>query len=207
MHLLIVDDHDLFRQGLVQLLMEELQVKTVSEASSVASACSVIEQNHQDINLVLLDHGLPDGKGIDLLEEIQRHHPHLKVVIISGHEDPPLMQKSLRLGAVGFIPKSTETSVLLTAIQLILAGGTYIPTHLLPFLSREGIRKFKATIEDDSLTQRQLEVLGLIRVGFSNKEIARQLNISEATVKAHVTVVLKAHGVSSRTKLRISGRD
>jgi len=201
MHILIVDDHGLFRQGLVQLLKEELQVKTVSEASSVASASSVIEQHHQGINLVLLDHGLPDGDGVDLLEKVQCNHPHLKVAILSGHENPPLMEKSLRLGAVGFIPKRTEPSVLLSAIQLVLAGGIYIPTDLLPFLSKEGIRKFEATMANGSLTQRQLEVLGLIRIGLSNKEIARQLNISEATVKAHVTVVLKSHGVSSRTKL------
>jgi DNA-binding NarL/FixJ family response regulator len=138
MHILIVDDHDLFRQGLVQLLREELQVTTVSEASTVAAACSVIEQHHQGINLVLLDHGLPDGEGIDLLEEVQCHHPHLKMVILSGHEDPHLMEKSLRLGAVGFIPKRIEASVLLSAIKLVLAGGTYIPTDLLPFLPGEG---------------------------------------------------------------------
>jgi DNA-binding NarL/FixJ family response regulator len=207
MHILIVDDHDLFRQGLVQLLKEELQVKTVSEASSVASACSVIEQHHQGINLVLLDHGLPDGEGIDLLEEVQCRHPHLKIAILSGHEAPPLMEKSLRLGAVGFIPKRTDASVLLSAIQLVLAGGTYIPTDLLPFLTKEGVQKIESTMGNSSLTQRQLEVLGLIQAGLSNKEIARQLNISEATVKAHVTVILKSHGVSSRTKLLAPGRD
>ena len=207
MHILIVDDHDLFRQGLVQLLKEELQVKRVSEANSVASARTIIEQQHKNINLVLLDHGLPDGEGIDLLEEVHCHHPHLKVAILSGYENPPLMEKSLRLGAVGFIPKRTDASVLLSAIQLILAGGTYIPTDLLPFLSKESMQKFKATIANSSLTHRQLEVLELIRNGLSNKEIARQLDISEATVKAHVTVVLKSHGVSSRTKLLVPGLD
>jgi len=205
MHILIVDDHDLFRQGLVQLLKEELQVKTVSEANSVASAYSIVEHHHQGINLVLLDHGLPDGEGIDLLENMQCNHPHLKVAILSGHESPPLMEKSLRLGAVGFIPKRTDTEVLLTAIQLVLAGGTYIPADLLPFLTKEGGKKFEAMMRNGPLTQRQLEVLGLVRVGLSNKEIARKLNISEATVKAHVTVVLKSHGVSSRTKLLTSG--
>lgn len=207
MHILIVDDHNLFRQGLVQLLKEELQVKIVSEASSVISARSIIEQHHQDINLVLLDHGLPDGKGIDLLEEIQCHHPHLKVAMLSGYEDPHLMGKSLKLGAVGFIPKRTEISVLFSAIRLILAGGTYIPTDLLPFLPKEGNWKIETAMENGSLTQRQLEVLGLIRIGLSNKEIARQLNISEATVKAHVTMVLRSQGVSSRTKLLASGTD
>ncbi len=207
MHILIVDDHDLFRQGLVQLLKEELQVKIVSEAASVASACSVIEQYHQSINLVLLDHGLPDGEGIDLLEKVHCHHPHLRVAILSGHENPPLMEKSLRLGAVGFIPKRTDVSVLLSAIQLVLVGGTYIPADLLPFLTEEGVGKIEAMMGNSSLTRRQLEVLGLIRIGLSNKEIARRLNISEATVKAHVTVILKSHGVSSRTKLLASGMD
>lgn len=204
MHILIVDDHDLFRQGLAHLLKEELQVKTVSEASSVASACSVLEQ-HQNIRLVLLDHGLPDGEGINLLEEIQSRYPHLKVAILSGYEAPHLMGKSLELGAVGFIPKSTDVSVLLSAIQLVLAGGIYIPTDLLPFLPKEGIWKYKTAMENSPLTQRQIEVLGLIRNGLSNKEIARQLDISEATVKAHVTAILKSHGVSSRTKLLIPG--
>ena len=117
------------------------------------------------------------------------------------------MGKSLKLGAVGFIPKKIEISVLLSAIRLVLTGGTYIPSNLIPFLPKEEIGKFETPMEYGSLTQRQIEVLGLIQKRLSNKKIARQLNVSEATVKAYVTVILKHHGVSSRTRSLMPERD
>lgn len=201
MHILIVDDHDLFRQNLVKLLQSELHVKTAIEADTVGSAHQLIAQHHQSLDLVLLDHDLPDGKGIDMLDGIRSEYPHLKVVILSGWEDPKLMQESLALGALGFIPKSIATSVLLTAIQLTLAGGTYIPTNLLPYLPKDGLNKSATVLEANNLTHRKLEVLALMREGLSNKQIARHLNISDATVKAHVTAILRIKGVSSRTQL------
>ncbi|WP_171966495.1 response regulator [Mariprofundus micogutta] len=195
-----MDDNDEFRQGLVQVLQEDLQATHIIEARSVADARDLTGQHHRSFNLMLFDHGLPDGEGVVLLEEILNQYPYLKIVMLSGWEDPGLMRQALEVGALGYIPKSTKTSVMITAIQLVLAGGTYIPTHLLAYLSKEGSPAAKAFTRD-SLTKRQLEVYDLLRADLSNKEIARRLNITEATVKAHVTAILRSQGVTSRTQL------
>ena len=199
MHILIVEDHDLFRQGLAQLLLEGAhQVTDVLEADSITSARKLIHAAHERLNLVILDHGLPDGKGISLLQEIQRDYPLLPVAMLSAHEDINLMRQSMELGAVGFIPKSTATSILLSAIDLMLSGGTYIPPSLY-FVGQTSDR----TRANAVLTKRQEEVMELLCCGLSNKEIAYRLDITEATVKAHVTVVLKSRGVASRTMLLV----
>jgi len=209
MHILIVDDHDLFRQGLVELLQNRMQDVTISEADSVKSACEIIKHHHQSFDLVLLDHELPDGKGLNLLAEMRPAYPDLSMVILSAGEDPELMQRALQLGSLGYLPKNTPTPVLLSGIELILSGGIYIPPGLLSYvpenIPRVMLYKTATMMEQKGrLTQRQLEVLSLLQAGLSNKVIARKLAISEATVKAHVTTILRSYGVSSRTQLRFS---
>lgn len=201
MHLLIVDDNDIFRQMLVYLLQDFLQVKaTIVEADSIESAGRLIHEFHDSFDLVLLDHELPDGEGLMLLAEVSSHYPQLTVAMLSSWEDHELMQQALELGASGYIPKSTTTAVIIGAIQLVLAGGTYIPPNLFEHMPK-GRYTSSSTAGESHLTRRQLEVLELLRIGYSNKAIARELDISEATVKAHVTMVLRSQGVSSRTQL------
>jgi len=196
MHILIVDDHDLFRQGLAQSLLEATQVTVVSEADSVASARKLIHAQYHDFGLVILDHGLPDGEGLTLLKEVQQHYPLLPIAMLSAHEDMNLMRQCMDLGALGFIPKSTNTSILISAIKLMLSGGTYIPPSLYFVGQQSGM-----TALNFMLTKRQEEVMALLCCGLSNKEIAYRLDIAEATVKAHVTAILKFRGVASRTML------
>jgi len=112
------------------------------------------------------------------------------------------MQRALKLGALGYIPKNTPAPVLIGAIQLMLAGGVYIPPDLLSCIPTDLSKKVNIASEKARLTERQLEVLSLLREGLSNKGIARKLSISEATVKAHVTIILRSYGVSSRTQLQ-----
>jgi len=202
MHILIVDDSDIFREGLADLLQESLQGVTILEADSVLSACNIAKQYHQKIDLLLLDHELPDGMGVNLLAEMRLEYSHLVIAILSAWEDPELMQHALKLGARGYIPKNTHSPVLIGAIQLILAGGIYIPPSLLSFIPTDVSQPIKVRQQKNRLTERQLEVLSLLRAGFSNKVIARKLTISEATVKAHVTIILRSCGVSSRTQLQ-----
>jgi len=196
MHALIIDDQTLFLQGLAQTLLEQTDITTVSEADSMQSARSIIAAKHDELDLILLDHGLPDGQGLALLKEIGANHPLLPVAMLSAHEDYKLMREAIDAGALGFIPKSTSPQVLLSAINLVLAGGIYIP----PSLYRIS-QQTQPAIQKTDLTPRQEEVLHLLRNGHANKEIAWRLGISEATVKAHVTVILKSHGVSSRQML------
>jgi len=203
MHILIVDDYDLFREGLVSLLHVCLQDVTVMEADCVASAVMLIKQQHHNLDLVLLDHELPDGMGVNLLAEMRVEYSHLPIAVLSGWEDPELMQRALQLGAMGYIPKNTPAPVLIGAIRLILAGGVYIPPGLLSCIPTDISKKMKIPQEKERLTGRQLEVLALLQAGLSNKEIARELSISEATVKAHVTIILRSYRVSSRTQLQL----
>ncbi len=202
MHILIVDDHEPFREGLVELLHDRFQDVTVLQADSVASACKVTRQYHRSVDLVLLDHELPDGLGVNLLARMRLEYPHLAIAILSAWEDAELMQHALQLGALGYIPKNTSTPVMLSAIQLILSGGVYVPPCLLSYMPPDISKMMKIAEEKTHLTDRQLEVLSLLRSGLSNKGIARKLSISEATVKAHVTTILRVCGVSSRTQLQ-----
>jgi len=204
MHILVVDDHQLFRSGLIQLLQGIPRISEIAEAESIAQAREIIRRNCS-FDLVLLDYELPDGKGINLLTEIKRQHPDQKVAMLSAWEDIELMKRSLEIGALGYIPKSTRATILLMAIQLMLEGGTYIPPHLLSLI-RDEVKEHSLN-GNKHLTERQLEVLNLIRSGMSNKEIARLLGISEATVKAHVTAILRYKGVSSRNKLLMEKAD
>jgi len=194
---LIVDDHALFRQGLANILRELPEFTDVLEADGVRSAQAMTAAHEDRLCLMLLDHTLPDGEGITLLKEMRARYPLLPVAIISAHEDFDLMQQAIDAGAVGFIPKTTPTSVVVQVVKLLLAGGVYIPPTLYSMLQHQ----HTSIAAKRLLTERQEEVLQLIRLGRSNKEIAYQLDISEATVKAHVTAIFKAYGVSSRTML------
>ncbi len=201
MHILIVEDQDLYRHVLADSLLELSQVSIVSEANSVESASKTISEKHDKLNLIILDHGLPDGSGIDLLIEIKNHHPTLAIAVLSASHDIKLMQQALDAGAHGFIPKTTPTAVLLSAIKLILAGGIYIPPELYDAKIPTHLTVNTNDFIELGLTIRQSEVMTLICSGLSNKAIAYELGITEATVKAHVTVILKHYGVSSRTQL------
>jgi len=187
----------------VDLLHESLQGVTILEADSVLSACNITRQYHHKVDLVLLDHELPDGMGVNLLAEMRLQYPSLVIAILSAWEDPKLMQHALQLGALGYIPKNTNAPVIVGAIQLILAGGVYIPPGLLSFTPIDVSKSMNVRQQKNHLTERQLEVLSLLRAGLSNKVIARKLTISEATVKAHVTIILRSCGVSSRTQLQV----
>jgi len=217
MHILIVDDHDLYRKGLAQAMQEFDHDIIISESDSVASASTCLRQHHQSFDLVLLDHDLPDGNGLTLLQDIQQHYPLLPVAILSAHEEHGLIKQVFSAGALGYIPKSTSTPILLKAIDLIQSGGTYIPPGLLPHMLEEKENETENKTdsishppnersEENQLTQRQIEVLKLIRNGLSNKEIANTLHISVATVKAHITTILKVHGVLTRTRLMLSSQ-
>ncbi|WP_038247739.1 response regulator transcription factor [Ghiorsea bivora] len=202
MHILIIDDQDCYREFLSGLLQGSDLNISIAEAATIKVARAKIKAPQQPYDFVLLDHMLPDGKGLDLLKEARNHYPDLPIAMLSAKEDPLLAWQCLELGALGFIQKNTALAVLLSAIQLMLAGGRYIPPHILPHMP---MPKYKsntsASNKHEQLTPRQSEVLDLLYSGLSNKAIAHRLKISEATVKAHITVIFKLMGVSSRTKL------
>jgi len=198
MRILIIEDQDLYRCVLAESLLKITDVSNILEANSIETARNIISKQASQLDLILLDQILPDGHGIDFLIEIKTMFPSTTIAIMSACDDTELMQQALHAGAHGFIPKVIPTPIFLTAIKLILAGGTYIHPDLYDrTLPSQTAKKYGGS----TLTKRQQEVLNLICDGLSNKLIAYQLNITEATVKAHITVILKHYAVSSRFQL------
>jgi DNA-binding NarL/FixJ family response regulator len=212
MKILVVDDHVLIRDALRGVLKELKDDADVLEASDCRQAMALIAENAGDLGLILLDLGLPDRDGFSALAEVRERYPAISVVVLSGQHDRATVVKALELGALGFIPKSGLREVMLSALQLVFAGGVYIPPEILthdspatsPAAKPPGERPSPA---DLGLTGRQLDVLALMMQGKSNKAICRVLDLAEPTVKNHVTAILKALKVTNRTEAVIAVRE
>lgn len=193
---LVVDDHVLIRDAMRAVLQELRADCEVREAGTAAEALEALAARTPD--LVLLDVNLPDRDGLDLLQEMRRTSPLVPTAMLSSSNDGDTVARSLAQGAVGFIPKSDPRPVLVTALELILAGGRYIPPSVLS--TRGPGPAPSATVASLGITGRRLDVLALVMLGKSNKAIARELDLAEPTVKAHVSAVLRALGVATRTE-------
>jgi DNA-binding NarL/FixJ family response regulator len=206
---LVVDDHALVREGLRHVLESLSDGVSVLEARNATEAYALVEQ-HADLDLVLVDLKLPEVDGYAAMRELHRRHHSLPVVIISGSEDTQSVVAALKMHAVGFIPKSSPREVMLQALRLVLSGGVYIPPQALGLVGLDGSGESSNAdakpIDRPALTQRQAEVLGLIAQGKPNKLIASELNISEATVKAHMTDIMRALSVTSRAQAAVAAR-
>ena len=196
--ILIIDDHPLFRDSLSGILQKEkLNGKNpqILLAEDAAKALKIIHEN-KDLNMVLSDIDMPGMDGLTLLQQIKTFLPNTIIVMISGSENPADVQKAINFGAKGFIQKNSETSVLLAALQLILAGGTYIP----PLMLEQQTADVRPRQETASLTARQMDILQYLHQGQQNKVIAYELDLSEATVKVHVRHIFSVLGVKNRTQ-------
>lgn len=196
MKILIVDDHALFREGLCHVLNAYDEDVSIVEASDYDHALQHASDN-PDLDMVLLDLNMPGKDGFTTLESFTRLFPALPVVIISASVLQSNVQRALDAGAVGYIPKDTTSAVMLSALRLIMSGGIYVPQSL---LNSQGNSVDQNGTNDSSLTSRQIQVLNLIVQGCSNKEIASKMDVAEATVKMHVTAILKSLGVNNRTQ-------
>jgi DNA-binding NarL/FixJ family response regulator len=198
MKIMVVDDHALVREGLRHVLQGAAAEVEVLEAGRCNAAFDLVGL-HPDIALVLLDINLPDMNGLAALDRFGLRYPDVPVIMLSGMEDPGIMRQCFDRGAAGFLPKSSMSEVLLQAVRLVLAGGTYVPPEML------GTATFPTPAADIlNITPRQHDVLQLIVDGLSNKEIARELDLSEQTVKAHVTMILRALQVDTRTQVVVA---
>ncbi|MBR0785135.1 response regulator transcription factor [Bradyrhizobium iriomotense] len=202
MKVLIVDDHALIREALHAVLKQLKREAIILEASNSREAMHLVEE-HPDIGLILLDINLPDRDGFSVLRELRNRYATIAIIILSSSDDQDTVRRAFKLGALGFIPKTTEREVMLNAIELVFSGGVYIPSEILE--ETAGPRLANKKVAPDSLkglglTDRQIDVLALLIEGKSNKVIAKILNMAVPTVKNHVTVVLKALGVATRTE-------
>ena len=212
MKMLVVDDHVLIREALRGVLTLLKSDALVLEAADGRGAQQLVAE-HADIGLILLDLNLPDRDGFSILAELREQHPEISVVVLSAQQDRSSVVKALDLGALGFIPKSAQREVMLTALQLVFAGGIYIPPEILaneeptpPDQQRpsRAASERRASPRDLGLTERQLEVLTLMTQGKSNKAICRALQLAEPTVKNHVTAIFRALKVNNRTEAVIA---
>lgn len=208
MKILLVEDHALFREGF-RLLLQQIDAQAhILEAGDARSAFACASA-HDDLGLVLLDLGLPDMPGLDVISEFRERFPACPVVVLSGSDDRDTVMASLDRGAMGFIPKASNSQLLMGALQLVFANGVYIPPSVLLRPAGSATNANSTALNhargasqpsELGLTERQVEVLRLLVQGQSNKLIARKLDLAEATVKAHVTAVLRALKVTTRTQ-------
>ncbi|MEX2165027.1 MAG: response regulator transcription factor [Sulfuricaulis sp.] len=203
MKILVADDHELIREALRHVLKQLDEHVILLEAQNGAGVLHLVNE-HVDLDLLLLDLNLPGTSRFATLAELRRKHATLPVVILSAQEDAATMRTALDLGAMGFIPKSANNAVMVSALRLVLSGGRYIPPELLNAApgSIEPNTNLSApkSPADLGLTERQLDVLALMVQGKSNKLICRELGLAEATVKIHVTAILRTLKVSSRAQ-------
>ena len=204
MKLLIVDDHHLIREGLKPVLrrLGEGEEAQVLEASGFEDAIRIADAN-PDLDLVVLDFHLPGVEGFAALNDLQERHPALPIVVMSGADDPGVMREAIDHGALGFIPKSSGSEVILNALRLVLSGGTYLPREIMT-ASRPAPAAAPTPrpgrLRDLGLTPRQTDVLELLLAGKPNKAICRELDLSEGTVKTHIQAIFKALEVTSRVQ-------
>lgn len=207
MRFLIVDDHAVLRSGLTALLRQVGPETSVLEASNAAQGLDLATL-HADLDAAFLDLEMPGMNGISAIEAFGERRPDLPIIVFSASEDPRDVKRALAAGALGYVPKSASAATLLAAVRLVLQGELYVPPLMLNDASPEPP---PATAADPSpvqgrLTERQAEVLRRIALGQSNKEIANALDLSEKTVKVHVSGVFKTLNVVNRAQAAHAAR-
>ncbi len=195
---MIADDHPLFRGALKQALAGIGGDPEILEAGDFETARAIVAAN-DDLDLILLDLAMPGVSGLSGLVALRGIQAGVPVVIVSAHDDPETIRRALSLGASGFISKSSSMEHIRTAISTVLAGGIWSPEDI--DLGVEADPEISDLIQRlQSLTPQQSRVLSMLAEGLLNKQIAYELGVSEATIKAHVSAVLQKLGVDSRTQ-------
>lgn len=194
---LIVDDHPLFRDALKLALSGPHGKMLISEAGNLDQVNTFLTGEHE-FDLVMLDLRMPGVQGFSGLVYLRSQFPSVPVVIVSGQDEPAIMRRALALGAAGYVPKSTAAEDIRQAVATILAGGIWAPEAATATVGDTETENLARRLS--SLTPQQLRVLMMLREGKLNKQIAFQLSVSEATIKAHVSAILQKLNVDSRTQ-------
>ena len=206
MKLLIVDDHPLFREGMRSVLDALGTDVQVTEARDFGEALNALQPG-ADFDLILLDLRIPGMENTTGIKQLRDRAPDVPVVVVSAMEDRRVVAEAFQHGAIGYIPKTSNSEVMINALKLVLAGGKYLPPIMAgAYDTGLGTGGGDAAKPADAprLTRRQRDVLALIGHGKSNKEIADTLGLAEGTVKIHVTAILKALKASNRTQAAIA---
>ena len=196
--ILIADDHPLFREALRGVALRLLPGAHIREAENAEALYAMVDAD-PDADLLLLDLNMPGIQGFSALVHLRAVHPQLPVAMVSAREEPETMRRALDHGAMGFIPKSSDAATLATALQQVLDGERWVPDAALntaPIADDE--RAIAARVRE--LTPQQFRVLQMLGTGLLNKQIGYELGVSEATIKAHMSAILRKLGANNRTQ-------
>jgi DNA-binding NarL/FixJ family response regulator len=203
LNIIIADDHPLFRNALRQALSGSFTNTCWFEADSGDALQALLEQTETAYDLVLLDLQMPGSHGYSTLIHLRTHFPELPVVVISAHEDAMTISRAVHYGSAGFIPKSASMETLADALTAVLYGDMWLPANIeLQEIDEDATDQMAAKLAD--LTPQQYKVLQMFAEGLLNKQIAYDLGVSEATIKAHATAIFRKLGVRNRTQAVIS---
>lgn len=200
---LIIDDHPIFRHAMVTILGKKFPGSEAVEASSIDEAIKALKQDAA-FDLVMLDLNMPETCGLNGLLEIRNQHPNIPVVIISAESEKQNILQTISYGAVGFISKSSKIEEIASSVESIFEGNVCLPSEILRTPTSRNRTNRENGISPEqirSLTRKELAVLKYLTQGLANKVIAYELNISETTVKSHVSSILKKLGASNRVKV------
>jgi DNA-binding NarL/FixJ family response regulator len=200
--ILIADDHPLFRDALQRAVLVAVPQARVHSADSVHALLGLIEQ-FPDAELLLLDLHMPGARGYSALAHIRGQYPGLPTIVVSGHEEAQVARRALAHGASAYIPKSTASEDIVAAVRAVLDGDVWQPQLLLDGPGELRPDEAAAAAQIATLTPQQFRVMTMIAEGLLNKQIAWELHVSEATVKAHMTVIMRKLGVNNRTQVAL----
>lgn len=199
--IMIADDHSMIREGLKSLLELEGDIQVVEEAEDGVDCLEKLKICTPDV--LLLDINMPRKNGLEVLQTLKSSMSKVKVLVLTVHNEVEYLMKAVDIGVDGYILKDSESAELKKAIFSIVEGENYIQPSLIPSLNSKMIEKNRDEGKIESLTKRELEVLKLLAVGMYNKEVAEKLNISERTVKNHVSNIFKKIEVTDRTQAAV----
>jgi len=200
--LVIADDHPLFRGALREAVAGLLEPVDIAEAGAFDDVVALLDRGG-DIDLVLLDLAMPGVRGFSGLMYIRAQYPSVPVIVVSANDDPAAIRRCMEFGASGFIPKTLSVDAMREAISGILGGGVWTPSDV-DLSAGSDAESAALMARMATLTPQQVRVLMMLSEGLLNKQIAYQLGVSEATVKAHVSAILQKLGVESRTQAVIA---
>lgn len=198
---MIADDHVMIREGIRQILEFDGKIEVIAEAGDGMECLHMLNKNMPEV--LLLDINMPHKNGIEVLQEIRNRKIPVKVLILTVHNEVDYLIKAVDIGVDGYLLKNSGSAELIKAIKAVLNGESYIQPDLIPMLNARLISKNDSQEKIEALTKRELEVLRLVAIGMFNKEIGEQMNISERTVKNHISSIFKKIDVADRTQAAV----
>ncbi|MEY8392551.1 response regulator transcription factor [Lachnospiraceae bacterium 45-W7] len=199
--IMIVDNHSMVREGLKKLLEYDGDIQVVGEANDGVECLEILKETIPQV--LLLDIDMPKMDGLQVLEKIKEKKIGVKVIILTVHNEIEYLLKAVNIGVDGYMLKDSESSELRKAIFSVIDGDVYIQPSLIPMLNSKVIERDIDKVKIEKLTRRELEILKLLSIGLSNKEIGEDLKISERTVKNHISSIFRKIDVTDRTQAAV----